>query len=62
MSEMIKTSDKLCKTCKYSMSIKSIYVACDYLYKTGNLRNCPIGYCDKYEKGKRPRIKPMVIN
>ena len=53
MGEMIKTTLKLCKTCKYSYCYNENYlVTCDYLLITGNLRGCEVGECDKYEPGK----------
>lgn len=49
MGEMQKTSRKLCKTCKYNMFFAGD-VACDYACKTKQMRKCPHGMCDKYEK------------
>lgn len=48
MSRMIKTSDNLCKSCKYSKYYNLSGCYCDYLCMTYKRRNCKIGYCDKY--------------
>ena len=45
--------NKLCKSCKYSITLKADITACYYVIDTKQRRNCPIGLCDKYEKGKR---------
>lgn len=52
MSEMIKTTTKICKSCKYSKSWlnKQEDYYCDYLLMTHMRRGCPVGQCDKYEK------------
>ena len=63
MSELLKITDKLCDTCKYSKmfdyNTKKTY--CDYLCMTGHRRNCKAWECDKYEKreGKRKNARPL---
>lgn len=49
-----KTSQRLCKSCKYhiAMSAGMNYTACYYIVRTQQSRDCPIGWCDKYQKGK----------
>lgn len=47
---MIKTTKKLCSSCKYSITLSNSTCICDYLAKTKKLRNCNVGECDKYEK------------
>ena len=48
--KMQKTTQRLCKRCKYgSGSVAQYKVYCNYLVDTGNRRGCPVGYCDKYE-------------
>ena len=52
---MIDTdNNELCKSCIYgtSFSAGSHTCACFYIVRTGKNRGCPIGWCDKYEKGK----------
>ena len=55
--KMHKTSEKYCKECKYHGSIHSGYMTCDRYLITKKRRECPIGYCDKFEKGKPERDK-----
>lgn len=60
-NKMVKTSGEYCKKCKYAYtggagSVKS----CDYLLMTGKLRDCEVGYCDKFEK-KTGRRKQSVV-
>lgn len=63
MGEMKKTSPEYCKKCIYSYSTTSIgTTVCNYLNDTDKLRNCPVGWCDKFEgrKGnKRVRRFPL---
>ena len=49
-----KTSQKLCKSCKYHVIISAgmHYIACYYIVRTQQSLDCPIGWCDKYQKGK----------
>lgn len=49
-----KTSKALCKTCKYSIWMGQ-EVGCYYIVITKKRRGCPIGWCDKYSKGKTRR-------
>ena len=57
MGDMIKTSKNVCKSCKYSMIMNETIYACDYMGRVGELRNCPIGWCDKYKpKPKRKSV------
>lgn len=53
--KMLKITEKLCKSCKYSMSFSAGMngVACNYLCITKKRRGCAAGECDKYEKGPR---------
>lgn len=46
--DMVKTDIKLCRSCRYFSD------ACMYYLDTGKNRGCPVGWCNKYEKGKRP--------
>ena len=48
-----KTSQRLCKSCKYHIAFSAgmKYTACYYIVRTQQSRDCPIGWCDKYEKG-----------
>ena len=52
-----KTTQKLCKSCKYHTEIRfqDVEVACEYIVHTNKSRGDIIGWCDKYEKGKRKR-------
>lgn len=49
---MVKTTNKLCKSCVYSkfLDIRNCY--CDYFMMTYKRRECKVGYCDKYESKK----------
>lgn len=51
MNKMVKTSRSKCLECHYRCTEigKSGLIVCDYFVKTGNRRNCPIGYCDKFK-------------
>ena len=52
--EMIETSLKLCKSCKYGLYNGTNGGAiCDYISITKHSRKCPVGQCDKYEAKKR---------
>lgn len=55
MAKMRKITPKICATCKYSKCINRFKYDsyCDYLCMTHKLRNCEIGYCDKYESKKK---------
>lgn len=61
---MIKTSNKICKSCKYSCTMASYDngkgMMCNYLAKTGKRRNCEIGECDKYEPKRRRKNENSV--
>lgn len=50
---MIKTSIKICKSCKYGKVYNSNEYHCDYYLMTGKRRNCKVGECDKYEKKEK---------
>ena len=50
---MIKTDRKLCKKCKYHTFISDIGIYCWYYMITNKHRGCPVGYCNKFERGKR---------
>lgn len=56
IKEMQRTSQQLCRSCRFSMPISGIAYACDYLCMTKTRRNCPIGWCDKYEPRKRKKV------
>lgn len=49
-----KTSQRLCKSCKYHIAFSAgmKYTACYYIVRTQQRRDCPIGWCDKYKKGR----------
>lgn len=62
---MLKTNNELYKSCKYSYygytskgTGDSKYL-CQYIVVTGKSRQCEIGYCDKYVKGKRINTDPL---
>lgn len=52
MGKMRKTSKELCEKCKYHYGGDNALICCDYFIRTGNRRNCVVGKCDKFEKGK----------
>lgn len=52
--QMRKTSQKLCRTCRYSISTGGGLV-CGHLAKARRSRGCRVGECDKYEKRGRRR-------
>lgn len=48
MGEMIKTSIKYCRKCKYSYNHSQTEIMC----------GCPVGMCDKFEKkGRKRKVK-----
>lgn len=52
-NNILKTSLELCKTCRYVWKCRdgsSKDIACNYFLDTGKRRECPVGYCDKYDK------------
>lgn len=52
--EMIETSLKLCKSCKYGLyNGTNGGVSYSYILKTLHSRKCPVGQCDKYEAKRR---------
>lgn len=51
--KMRKTSQKLCRSCKYHCGGHGHAVYCEYILRTGKRRDCEIGECNKYEKGTR---------
>ena len=59
MGRMKKTTTKYCLDCKFAFYGGSV-VCCDYFEKTGNRRNCPVGYCDKYEKYDGTRRRNVI--
>lgn len=64
MGLMKKTSKEYCMDCKYHFggetSGSKSRVCCVYILKTGERRNCPVGFCDKFEKceGKEQKVIP----
>lgn len=48
-TKLIKTTQDICKKCKYHYGGDNALIICDYLEKTGNRRNCPVGVCNKFE-------------
>lgn len=59
---LIKTNKDICKKCKYHFGADGGGIlCCDYLEMTGKRRNCPVGFCDKFEPiiGKRRRKKDI---
>lgn len=58
MAEMQKTNKELCRGCIYSIIISGSRYACDYMDKAKQRRNCPVGWCNKYE----PKIKKRKIH
>ena len=60
-NKMVKTSQAYCKKCKYSYTYGTNQVRfCDYYTLTGKLRDCEVGFCDKFEK-KTSRRKQKVV-
>lgn len=58
MPEMLKTSIKMCRKCKYVVCSSSGSITCGYLGSTGKRRLCNVGECDKFEiKTKKRRSK-----
>ena len=45
---MIKTTEEICKTCKYYKRFSPTDFFCDYLCITKKRRACEVGKCDKY--------------
>ena len=60
--KLLKTTPKLCRSCKYhtviSFGTEDVY--CEYIVHTHKSRGEIIGWCDKYEKGKRASIKGWI--
>lgn len=56
---MIKTTQKICQSCIYSIRFENSRYVCDYLAKARKSRGCPVGECDKYEKKKKGKRKEM---
>lgn len=53
MAETVNCN-KVIKTCKYSwVGRGNGFYYCDYLCKTGKIRECSPEECDKYEKKER---------
>lgn len=48
-SAMIKTTEEICKTCKYYKRFSPTDFFCDYLCMTKKRRTCEVGKCDKYQ-------------
>ena len=58
MGEMIKTSIKYCRKCKYSYKHNQTEIMCGYYLQTRSRRGCPVGMCDKFEKkGRKKRVQ-----
>ena len=55
MSNMVKTTKAMCRKCKHSTNVSTTIAepVCNYILDTKQRRDCPLGYCDKYEEGKR---------
>lgn len=60
-SELKKTSSEMCWKCIYSIPFESgsHTPACYYYIRTGKDRACPIGWCDKFEAGKKKKHEWM---
>lgn len=54
---MKTTTEKLCRSCKYSVNFGAGTTLCDYMKKTGKRRECSVGECDKYEKRGMRKVK-----
>lgn len=48
------------KDCKYRGSIDH-QTCCEYILVTGHKRGCTIADCDKYEKGRRRRVRKQIM-
>lgn len=46
---MDKTSSRYCQKCKYRVSDRSYGSICQYIVMTHKRRDCPVGWCDKFE-------------
>lgn len=51
----VRTSQKMCRRCRYSTTISGNYNVCYYISYTKKHRGCPVGWCDKYEPKRRKR-------
>ena len=62
-STMEKTTKAMCRKCTHcwSQAAGEYSVMCHYVLDTGKRRNCPIGYCDKFEPKKRKRREENEI-
>lgn len=55
--QMVRTSRSFCRQCRFGMDYGGrTAVYCNYLEMTGKLRDCPVGWCDKYQPRKRKKI------
>ena len=52
-----KTNARLCQRCRYKVELSGSTPYCDYLHKTGERRNCPVGWCDKYEPRNKRKVR-----
>ena len=50
MGTMVNTTADYCKKCEYHFGGDNAIISCDYLLKTGKLRKCPVGKCNKFKK------------
>ena len=58
MAEMVKTSAKYCRKCKYAFKHSDTDIICGYILRTDMSRGCPVGMCDKFEKkGRKKKVQ-----
>ena len=54
--DMIQVDKKKCRSCIHSWkNYASSEMACQYVVNTGHSRECPVGWCNKFEPRKRGR-------
>lgn len=50
---MTCNESKKCSSCKYSGTVFSSDICCNYFVINRKMRGCTVEKCDKYEKGSR---------
>jgi hypothetical protein len=55
VSGMRKTSEKMCRKCRYSGATSGGMVMCEYMAIEYHSRGCPVGLCDKFDLRKKRR-------
>lgn len=57
--KMVNTTQEYCRQCEYHFGGDNATLTCDYLLKTGKLRKCPVGKCDKFKQKSNERKKEI---